>query len=150
MEILKAAVPGLRITVGNSVSLVLALKKQHVMLPFQITTLEHTFLAFRTYYASKYGVEKYESLYNKVANSDKYSRLFGESIRMRIVPTAKDFIYTIAPIPYFLFAKGETRALGVVIAIRLWDERVNKVYSLATTQELDNKTRSVFIQLSLY
>lgn len=120
------------------------------MLPFQITTLDATFQAFRTYYVSKYGAEKYETLYNKVANSNKFSRLFGESIRMRVVPTARDFINTIAVIPYFLFAKGETRALGLIIAIRLWDERVNKVYSLASAEELDHKTRSVFIQLSVY
>lgn len=120
------------------------------MLPFQITTIEATFQAFRSYYISKYGIDKYETLFNKVASSDKFSRLFGESIRMRIVPTVKDYIYTIAPIPYFLFAKGETRALGILIAIRFWDERVNKAYGLASPQELDRKTISVFEQLSVY
>ena len=120
------------------------------MLPFQITTLEQTFQTFRTYYVSKYGIEKYEALYNKIAISDKFSRLFGESIRLGFVPTAKDFIYTIAPMPYFLFARGETRALGVIIAIRLWDERVNKVYELANQIELDHKTQSVFEQLSVF
>lgn len=120
------------------------------MIPFQITTIEETFQTFRSYYVSKYGIDKYETLYYKVASSDRFSRLFGESIRMRIVPTVKDYIYTIALIPYFLFAKGETRALGVLIAIRLWDERVNKAYGLATAHELDRKTQSVFEQLSVY
>lgn len=119
------------------------------MLPFQITTLDATFHAFRTYYVSKYGTGKYETLYNKVANSDKFSRLFGESIRMQVVPTARDFINTIAVIPYFLFAKGETRALGLIIAIRLWDERVNKVYGFANTYELNHKMESIFQQLSV-
>lgn len=120
------------------------------MLPFEITTLESTFRVFRAYYISKYGNEKYEALFNKVATSDKFSRLFGESIRMRIVPTVKDYISTIATIPYFLFAKDETRALGVLIALRLWDERINKVYEMTTVSELDKKTYSVFQQLSLY
>jgi hypothetical protein len=120
------------------------------MLPFQITTLEATFKDFRAYYIMQNGTEKYESLYNKVASSDKFSRLFGESLRMQVAPTVKDFIYTIALMPYFLFAKGETRALGVLIAIRLWDERVNKVYGMITETELDRKVQSVFDQLSVY
>jgi hypothetical protein len=120
------------------------------MLPFAITTLEATFQAFRSYYISQNGPAKYEILYNKVASSDKFSRLFGESIRMHIVPTVKDFICTIALIPYFLFAKDETRALGILIALRLWDERINKIYEMTTSQELDKKTYAVFQQLSLY
>jgi hypothetical protein len=120
------------------------------MLPFAITTLEATFQTFRSYYISQNGLDKYEILYNKIATSDKFSRLFGESIRMRIVPSAKDFICTIMSISFFLFAKDETRALGAIIAIRLWDERINKVYEMTTSQELDKKTYAVFQQLSLY
>jgi hypothetical protein len=118
------------------------------MIPFQITTLEATFKAFRAYYISQNGALKYETLYNKVASSGKFSRLFGESMQM--VPTVKDFIYTIAPMPYFLIAKVETRALGVLIAIRLWDERVNKAYRMVPPMELDRKVQSVFDQLSVY
>jgi len=120
------------------------------MLPFQITTIEATFQAFRSYYIRKNGTDKYDTLFIKISSSAKFSRLFGESIRMQIVPTVKDYIYTTAQIPYFLFAKGETRALGVIIAIRFWDERVNKAYNLATSQELDRKMQSVFNQLSVY
>jgi len=120
------------------------------MLPFQITTIEATFQAFRSYYIRTNGTDKYETLFNKVSSSGKFSQLYGESIRMRIVPTVKDYIYTIVQIPYFIFAKSETRALGVIIAIRLWDERVNRAFDLATKQELDQKTQSIFNQLSVY
>lgn len=119
------------------------------MIPFQITTLENTFKAFRAYYTSQYGVDKYETLFNKVSTSVKLSQLFGESIRMRITPSVKDYIITMATSPFFIFAKSETRALGVIIAIRLWDERVNKAFGLANQAELDQKTRSVFEQLSV-
>jgi hypothetical protein len=120
------------------------------MLPFQITTIELTFQAFRSYYISKHGERKYETMYNKVSSSEKFSRLIGDSIRIGIVPSVKDFIYTVSLMPFFLFTNNETRALGVFIAIRLWDERVNKVYFMATSQELDLKAPSVFQQLSLY
>lgn len=114
------------------------------MLPFTPTTLEETFKNFSSYYIAHNGLDKYNKIYEKVQKSDKIAVLDGWSIRNKQAATAKDYLATINSIPYFIFASSETCALAAIMAIRLWSERINKVYHFVTEEELSTKIQSIF------
>lgn len=119
------------------------------MIPFPITTFDATYNAFKQYYIARNGSNKFEKAYDIVTNSDKISRLLQLSVRDRVAPTTRDFLIDICAIPYFIFAKTETRALGTIIALHFWNERVNKTYRFASESDMADKIKSVFGQLSM-
>jgi hypothetical protein len=119
------------------------------MLPFPITTFDDTYQAYKKYYIAKNGSNKYEKIYEIIFNSNKIDFILKHSVSDQIAPTAADFFVQIHAIGYFIFAKNETKALGILIAMNLWNEKINKRYKFATDQEMDHKIKSVFRQLSM-
>lgn len=119
------------------------------MLPYTISTLDNTYMSFRTYYISKYGISKFEKVESKVLFSNKMATLNGLSIQMSSVPTARDFVTAISSMTYFMFAGNDTTILACLTAIKLWDERINKTYHLATRHTLDAKVYSLFNMFGL-
>lgn len=119
------------------------------MLPYSISSLESTFSSYSEYYIFKYGHDKYEKIERKLILSNKLAELNGVSIQMNGVPTARDFLSVINSIPYFMFAGTDTTILACLFAIKLWDERINKTYHLATRHTLDDKVYSLFNMFGL-
>lgn len=119
------------------------------MLPFPITTFNDTYLAYKQYFIARNGSNKFEKAYDIVTNSDKINRILQLSADQRIAPTSKDFLIEIHAMSYFIFAKNETRAMGAIIALYYWNERVNNSYHLANERDMSDKIKSVFGQLSM-
>lgn len=119
------------------------------MLPFDITTFYETYQAYKNYFIARNGSNKFEKAYDIILSSNKIQQILSLSINKRIAPTSKDFLIEIHMIPYFIFAKNETRAMGALIALNYWDERVNNIYCLASERDMSEKIKSVFGQLSM-
>ena len=119
------------------------------MLPFPITTFNETYLAYKQYFIARNGSNKFEKAYDTVTNSDKIYKILQWSVGNRAAPSSKDFLIQIHLISYFIFAKNETRAMGAIIALHYWNERVNKIHHIASEHEMSDKIRSVFGQLSM-
>ncbi|MBN2890698.1 MAG: hypothetical protein JXL97_02420 [Bacteroidales bacterium] len=119
------------------------------MLPFPITTFEETYKAYKNYYISRNGSNKFEKAYDTIVNSDKIGNIMRQSKSRFIAPSAKNFLVEIHTIRYFIFAKNETRAMGALIALYYWNETLNKTNQLASDQEMSEKIKSVFGQLSM-
>lgn len=114
------------------------------MMPFSVGSLEPTYQAFKSYYVAKYGSNKFEKLYDSVANSDRIRNLFRITVTERIAPSGTDFISMILELRYFIIAKNETRAMGAVVALRFWNEQVNHVHHFATPEQIDQKLQVIF------
>jgi hypothetical protein len=121
----------------------------YFMLPFPITTFNETYQAYKQYYIARNGSDKFEKTYDIITNSEKIKKIFQWSINNGKAPTTKDFLIDIHSMSYFIFAKNETRAMGAIIALYYWNERINKSYHFATEQDLSDKIKSVFGQLSM-
>ena len=119
------------------------------MLPFPITTFNETYLAYKQYYIARNGSNKFEKAYDIITNSAKIDKILKMSINYKSAPTSKDFLIEIHTMAYFIFAKNETTALGAIIALYYWNERVNKRYHFASEQDMSDKIKSVFGQLSM-
>ena len=119
------------------------------MLPFPITTFNETYLAYKQYFIARNGSDKFEKAYDIITNSEKINRIIQWSINNKNAPTSKDFLVEIHTMSYFIFAKNETRAMGAIIALYYWNERVNRVYHFADEQDMSDKIKSVFGQLSM-
>jgi len=78
-----------------------------------------------------YGRIKYDKVYNKVHSSEKISKLILLSKESRLTPLAKDFLYTINSIPFFIFSKSDTIALGSLLSLERWNKECNIYYNLA-------------------
>jgi hypothetical protein len=119
------------------------------MLPFPITSLEQTYLAFKAYYIAKHGSNKFETIFEKISYSERIKQISSLSIRDRKAPTIRDFLNEVVSIPYFIISKNETKAIAILIALNQWNEVVNKEYKLANNIELERKVQSIFEQLGI-
>lgn len=119
------------------------------MIPFTITTFNETYNAYKNYYISRNGSNKFEKVFDVISTSSKINSILNWSINNRQAPTSRDFLIEIHTIGFFIFAKNETRAMGALVALYYWNEKVNKNYHLTTDQEMSDKIKSVFGQLSM-
>ena len=119
------------------------------MLPFPITTFNETYLAYKQYFIARNGSDKFEKAYDIITNSEKINKILQWSVNNKKAPTSKDFLIDIHTMSYFIFAKNETRAMGAIIALYYWNERVNRNYHFANEQDMSDKIKSVFCQLSM-
>lgn len=53
-----------------------------------------------------------------------------------VVPTEKDFLYCLNEIPYFIFSKADTLALGGLLSLERWNSLCNSKYFIATQDNL--------------
>ena len=75
------------------------------------------------------------------------AKLCGLSIAQKRNPTAADFRVMTSNL--FLFAGMEKITLAAIIALRLWDERVNKVYGFTSPQQIDMLARQIIEESKL-
>jgi hypothetical protein len=120
------------------------------MPPVQVTTFNETYQAYKNYYIARNGSNKFEKIYDVVTNHSECSRVLQVTVNQRITPSAGDFLTCIFSMSYFIIAKNESRAMGALVFIYYWNERVNKTYGFATEQQLSQKITSIFGQLSMY
>ena len=120
------------------------------MPPVQVTNFEDTYRAYKNYYIARNGSNKFEKIYDVVTNHSECSRILQYSVNNRMAPSAGDFLTCIFSMSYFILAKNESRAMGAIVFIYYWNERVNNHYGFATESQLSDKIRSIFGQLSMY
>lgn len=116
---------------------------------FLANTLEEVIDGFSNEYIRHNGVEKFKKVYDKVCNSNKLAELYGKSLQLELAPTAHDFLTTLNTTPYFIFSSQYTCASGALFAIKLWDEKVNRLYHFNSSLELRNKAITILEILKL-
>lgn len=119
------------------------------MPPVPISTFQETYQAYKNYYIARNGSNKFERIFDEITNSNKINKTLQWSVNNRTPPTSKDFLINVHSMSYFIIAKNETRAMGAIVALYYWNEKVNKTYHLATEQDMSDKMKSVFGQLSM-
>lgn len=62
--------------------------------------------------------------------SNKISGLIRTAKYKNIPPAPKDYIYCLNEIPYFIFSRGQTQAVGALIALQRWNDEVNSIQYL--------------------
>ena len=90
-------------------------------------------------YQTEFGKRKFEKIYQKIQTSNKISKLIFEAKQKRVVPNKNDYLYSLNEVPYFIFSKADTLALGALLAQERWNNECNKVIVFAD-QELLKKT----------
>ena len=88
-------------------------------------------------YVRMFGELKYQTISDKIDNSNKITRLINESRLNQIAPNHLDFVHSINEITYFIFAKGETQAMGCLFALFRWVIEVNDSLKLVADWELE-------------
>ena len=81
-------------------------------------------LAFN-YYIREYGEVKLRKIYEKIMTSNKVSGFISKVKFMNIVPGSKDYLACLNEIPYFLFSKPATIAVGAFFFLQRWNSEVN-------------------------
>lgn len=86
-------------------------------------------------YQKEFGNRKFDKIYHKIQTSNKISKLLLEAKQKRVVPNKNDYLYSLNEVPYFIFSKAETLALGAILALERWNSECNNVIVFAD-QEL--------------
>lgn len=106
-------------------------------------TFNQTYENYKAHFIYQHGAAKFDKAYNTVINSDKFKALLSWSETKRNYLGGADFSNTINSIFYFMLKNNETTAMGVLIAIKYWNDNVNtymglcpdsKVNEIATNQ----------------
>ena len=94
-------------------------------------------------YIQEFGERKFEKLLRKVMTSNKISGLISTARYKRIPPGSNDFLYCLNEVPYFIFASGQTQAIGALVALQRWNEEVNSEQCLLAEDGL--RQRAIYI-----
>jgi len=93
---------------------------------------------FKESYIREYGERKYRKILDKVQSSKKIKRLIDKSIEMRFSPNKNDYLYCLNEIPFFLFSKPDTLAIGAVLSLELWHNTVNQDFYFLDEYDLEH------------
>lgn len=111
---------------------------------------------FYSYYREKQnlfihekGRNKYDTLYEKVLGSSILAKLEGMSIHGGQAPNAKDFCVLATSIWYISIKFDQkTNEMGALIALKIWTEKINSAYNMASDYEIYTKAVSISNQLN--
>lgn len=83
------------------------------------------------------GLDKYNTLYTKIAESNEFVKFCGIIVQKGLPPTARDFIVSVATI-WYVFRKFDqaTNIMAALIELKLWNEKVNSKYNLVSEYQL--------------
>ncbi|RZK76907.1 MAG: hypothetical protein EOO85_10150 [Pedobacter sp.] len=104
---------------------------------------EQLFSKHKDHYVYLNGMAKFETIKSKVITSPKIALLNSSSVDRRISPTVKDLGMHISSIGYFMLCKSETSAIAEFIALKNWNDKVNKLYTLSTEVEVLHKANYI-------
>ncbi len=91
---------------------------------------------FKESFIKEYGERKYRQISSKIDNSKKIRNLIKHSQIKQQSPNKNDFLYLLNEVPYFIFSKADTLAMGAILAFELWHNSLNKSYSFLGEDEL--------------
>jgi hypothetical protein len=94
-------------------------------------------------YIREFGERKFKTVLDKVMTSNKISGLIKISKEQGVAPGSKDFLHCLNEIPYFIFSRGQTQALGALISLQKWNDEVNSQKLILTEEGL--KLRAINI-----
>ena len=112
------------------------------LLPFK--TFPLTYLEYREEYISIYGREKFNKAFDAILNFNKTILLFQASEKNKRPPRGNEFFGLVFLIPYFIFAKNDTRAIGSIIALYLWDEKINQKFKMSDGNYFRSTIEEIF------
>jgi len=92
---------------------------------------------FRIAFIREYGERKYRKVYSKVYSSNKIRNLVCQSQYKQLSPNKNDFLYCLNEIPYFIFSRADTLAMGAILAFELWQNSVNQDYLFLDENKLE-------------
>lgn len=88
-------------------------------------TFNQTYENYKAHFIYQHGAAKFEKAYNAVVSSDKFKNILSWSRTNRNYPGGADYSNAINSIFYFMFKNNETTAMGVLIAIKYWNDNLN-------------------------
>jgi len=84
----------------------------------------------------EFGERKFNTVHNKITTSKKVTALI-EATKIRGVPPgAYDFLHCVNEMPYFIFSRGQTQAVGALLALQKWNLEVNILNHMLNEEEL--------------
>ena len=119
------------------------------MIQIPTDSLENAYNTLKSYYIANNGSNKFEKIYSEIANSNKFKELCQFSIQNSSGLSGTEFFGLVFSLRYFIIAKTETRVLGALIALKLWNETVNKIYQFADEKAVNFKVKAIFGKFNL-
>ena len=92
---------------------------------FEDMTYEELVDVTLNYYIREHGEVKLRKIYEKIMTSNKVSGFISKVKFMNIVPGSKDYLACLNEIPYFIFSKPATIAVGAFFFLQRWNSEVN-------------------------
>ncbi|MEI6823062.1 MAG: hypothetical protein WCL51_14110 [Bacteroidota bacterium] len=75
---------------------------------------------YKSLYKISFGVSKFEKVNSHISDSKKINKLIFIAEEKNIIPNSADYINALNEIPYFIFSKGDTQALGAILSFEKW------------------------------
>ena len=92
---------------------------------------------FKSAFIREFGERKYRKIFTKVHTSNKIRNLIYQSQLKQLPPNKNDFLYCLNEIPYFIFSRADTLAMGAILALELWHTTINQDYLFSDEYKLN-------------
>ena len=102
--------------------------------------MENIYNQHKELFIARNGQNKFDTLYRKISNSKLLAQLEGQSIHGGITPSAGDFlIIATSSFTSFFGFNTESKRMGALIALKIWDKVVNQVYRIASSYDIQQR-----------
>jgi hypothetical protein len=101
--------------------------------------MEHVYNQQKARFIARNGQDRFDKLYRKISDSKTLAQLEGMSIHGGASPNANDFsvVATSNSMTFWGFS-SESKIMGALIALKIWNEKINRVHSIASPFEISN------------
>jgi len=113
-------------------------------------TFHEMYMDYQSEFKNEYGRDKFQKIFNTVTNSNTIIDLIRKAQSLNIAPTGRDITTCILSMPYFIFAKSDTRLMGSIIALYMWDQQVNVYFQLKDIKAMYYTIEDIFGNLGIY
>jgi hypothetical protein len=114
------------------------------------STYSAMYAGYKLQFIEKYGREKFQNIFDTIIDSKIVKKLFIQAQNLNVAPAGKDYVNAILSMPYFIFAKNDTRIMGSLIALYIWDQNVNIHFKLKDIRQMGYTVDDIFGNLGVY
>lgn len=118
-------------------------------LPMKPTFYE-MYIDYQTDFKNEYGREKFKKIFDTVTNSNTIRELISKAQSLNVAPSGRDYTTCILSMSYFIFAKSDTRLMGSIIALYMWDQQVNVYFQYKDIKAMYYTVEDIFGNLGMY
>lgn len=114
------------------------------------STFTELFNDYKHQFINQYGRTKFDEIFETVLNSSTIRELLTRAYVLNVAPSGKDYTTCILSMSYFILARTDTRLMGAILILYMWDQKNNKQNQHLDMKKIGYTVDDIFGNLGAY